>query len=373
MGVVTCLREVAFPHRIVQFFCSRGLWNTASRIPHTGPGGPNRTMSAARQALKAIAMKKELQNMQADSAKAKAKASRRDQARAAKRACKVLQAVHALEETDASQQISSLPPVSHSGSFKVKMKEELRVIVTEAEQGMIERAEQRLARGPEWSDTPPQERARKLAEQTCLPTDLVIAFLTTKAPDEYGRIKRGRAAKSAAKVQGLKKMIAINHVAHAAKQKGQDQEGNAALVEVGDTKPTAAKKLGKIVVSARNLVPLQPAKQKISQEDPTAPDEGRKHSDPLPRAASMHPVFLSGSENDPFLDDYLRNQLVELNRGRRQPYQIDRTGAGPAFSCKAHFRHRTGHFSFSLLASLGARKRSREETAEHTLPALATS
>ena len=286
-------------------------------------------MSAARQALKAIAMKKELEKVQAESGKSKAKAARKEKTRRAKVASlNKLRAVQTLEEprTSATDALPTLL-VSHGGSSKKK--DAPNDNFTETQQDMIERAEQRLARRPEWFDTPPKERARKLAEQTSLSPDLVIACLAKKAPDEYDSIKRGSATKTAAqaKIKALTKANAMNRLADAAKHKEPDQG-----------------------------------------EDPAASDLGRKNPDPLP--ARAHPAGSLTGVNGLFFDEYIRYQLEELNRFHGRPYEIDRKEAG--FSCRAHLRHRTGHFSFSLLATLGARKKAleavTEATPEHTLP-----
>lgn len=244
-------------------------------------------------------MKRELEKINAErSVAAKPKAARKERTRAAAALSK-LHAVHALGETRTSDAIQQNLPqlMSHSGSHNV----------------------------------------------------------TTKhAPSD--NLKRGR--KTAGKIKGLTKMTAMNFVVQAAAE-NQDQKGHATAVRVGDTKTTATTKLGKIKglakMHARTLGHAAII-QEVSQEDPAAPDLGRKHSDPLFRPIPQPAGCLLADD----FSDFIRDHVEALNRFDRRPYQIERSG--PAFSCKAHLRHRIGHFSFGLLARLGAKKKSLEAT-----------
>ena len=87
-------------------------------------------------------------------------------------------------------------------------------------------------------------------------------------------------------------------------------------------------------------------------------------AEPHRRAASASPAGRRHLADGNVFEECLQNRLAELNRFDARPYNVDR--AGPAFSCKAHLRHRSGHFSFGLLAGLGAQKKMRLEEPPHT-------
>ena len=97
--------------------------------------------------------------------------------------------------------------------------------------------------------------------------------------------------------------------------------------------------------------------------------ESRAAAGPHPprRVASANPAGRRHHVEDVFFDDFLQNRLTELNLVDKRRYEFDRDG--PAFSCKAHLRHRSGHFSFALLAGLAARKKKMmlEEPSYNTL------
>jgi len=97
--------------------------------------------------------------------KASAKAARKEAKRAA---LKKLQAASALAQTavvatDESQQSLQQPEV-----------------LTESQEAMVDRADERLRRDPGFALLPPGPRSRRLAEHTSLPLDLVIGYLSQK-------------------------------------------------------------------------------------------------------------------------------------------------------------------------------------------------
>jgi hypothetical protein len=105
---------------------------------------------------------------------AKAEAARKESAKAtrkeAKRAAlKKLQAVSALAQTavvatDESQQSLLQQPE----------------VLTESQEAMVDRADERLRRDPGFALLPPGPRSRRLAEHTSLPLDRVIGYLSQK-------------------------------------------------------------------------------------------------------------------------------------------------------------------------------------------------
>ena len=102
---------------------------------------------------------------------AKAEAARKASAKAARKEAKRA----ALKKLQAASTLTQTAVVATDES-----QQSLQQALTESQEAMVDRADERLRRDPGFALLPPGPRSRRLAEHTSLPLDLVIGYLSQK-------------------------------------------------------------------------------------------------------------------------------------------------------------------------------------------------